>query len=526
MKTFQNLKCCSLRALRQAFSLLAVVALLASSVFALQDGAARTPPMGFNTWNYFGCNNINETNVFNVAKAILLKHAANWEGKTLSLADVGYVFINLDDCWHSQRASDGTPQWNTTRFTHGIPWLSDTLHKMGLKMGIYTDCGTQTCAGYFGSYNNETIDANTYVKWNMDYLKEDWCNVASNLMNQAGCASLYSKMGHALVNAANASVNKRRIVFSLCQWGNYNVATWADSCGHLWRTTGDITADWNSMLGNFHNSYNGYGNVGNYKYAKPGAWNDPDMLEVGNGSLTATENQTHFDLWCISAAPLLMGNNTMAMSEATFTILANREVISVDQDSLGVQGRLTRSSGGIEVYAKRLKSIDSVANRKTAVVILNTGSGSASFTLNWADFGETNSAKVYHVRDLQQHKEVNAAATGSYAVTIPGHGTAHLRFANYGTADALVGISYNKISVAQLKEQIKTRSIAGNTEIFVPEPNSMVQVFDVLGKQLSSVKVSDASWYSLNRSVFAHGACLVRVTTSGGVVAEKLNFVK
>ena len=191
MKTFQQPDKRGSATLRRGLCALAVLALFASSAFALQDGAARTPPMGFNTWNYFGCNNINEANVFGVAKAMLLKHAANWEGKTLSLADVGYVFVNLDDCWHSTRAADGTPQWNTTKFPHGLSWLADTIHKLGLKQGIYTDAGTNTCAGFFGSYNNETTDANTYVKWGMDYLKDDWCSIPSGYSNQAGCATLY-----------------------------------------------------------------------------------------------------------------------------------------------------------------------------------------------------------------------------------------------------------------------------------------------------------------------------------------------
>ena len=313
----------------------------------------------------------------------------------------------------------------------------------------------------------------------------------------------------------------------MCQWGDYNVATWADSCGHLWRTTGDITADWNSVMSNFNTSYNGYGNVGNYKYAKPGAWNDPDMLEVGNGSLSATENQSHFDLWCISAAPLLMGNNTITMPEAVFTILSNREVIGVDQDSLGQQGRIVRTSGNVQVIAKRLKSVDTVANRKAAVVVLNTGSSAASFTVNWSDFGETNAARAYHVRDLWQHQEVAAAATGSYTITsIPSHGTVHLRFANYGTADPGVSISSGSVNIARMKEQIKTRTLAGNAEIFVPEANSTLQVFDLQGKQLAFLRASGAGWRPLSRSALARGACLVRMTTSNGAIAEKIDFVK
>ena len=509
--------------LRHCFGALAALAVFASSVFALQDGAARTPPMGFNTWNYFGCNGINETNVMAVAQSLLKTHPANWESKVIGLKDVGYKYINLDDCWHSQRAADGTPQWNTSRFPHGFPWLTDTIHKMGLKMGIYTDCGTQTCAGYFGSYNNDQIDAETYVKWGFNYLKDDWCNIPSGYSTQAGCATLYSRMGHALVNAAKAadattpSVD-HKIIFSLCQWGNYNVYTWADSCGHLWRTTGDIVANWNSMIGNFHTSCNGYSGQGTAQYAKPGAWNDPDMLEVGNGSLTATENQSHFDMWCMVAAPLLLGNNTPAMTEATFTILSNREVIALDQDSLGYQARMTRSSGGIEVWSKKLNRTNS-----WAVMLLNTGGSTASGTVQWTDMPGMTATSV-PVRDLHSHSQVSAAATDGYAVSnIPSHGTALLVFGTpYWVTQT--DVKFENPGSAGLKGTILTRTLTGTTEIFIPSANSTLQVFNLLGKQIAGVTASRSFWYSLDNA--KRGMYLVRLRGSNGATAEKTVFVK
>lgn len=529
MNAFTKKKCGLRGAFGHVFLALGVVALLIPSVYALQDGAARTPPMGFNTWNYFGCNGINETNVFNVAKSLVQTHPANWEGKVISLKDVGYKYVNLDDCWESSRDGQGNPRWDTRLFPKGFPWLCDTVEKMGLKMGIYTDCGTATCAGRFGTLDHDRQDAEAYVKWGFHYVKEDWCNVPGQYMNQQGCLTLYKRMGDALVAAAKAADSVQpgvdhKVILSLCQWGNYNVASWGDQAGHLWRTTGDIVANWGSVMGNFGSS------LGNYQYAKPGAWNDPDMLEVGNGSLNANENQAHFDMWCIVAAPLLLGNNTPAMTEATFTILSNREVIAVDQDSLGYQGRRTRT--GPDVWSKKMNRANN-----WVIMILNTGSGTANGTVQATDMpGLTLTSMA--VRDLHTHKWLTPSAQLPYSVPgIPSHGTAMLLFAP-DTLDPLT-MKYpypaysntlrepeKAVSVSDRGLSIMTRTRAGSTEVYIPSNGSTLQVFTTQGRQVASLSASQPGWLPLNRQSFVKGMYLVRLKGLDGATGQKTVLVK
>jgi len=529
--------------------------LLPVYIFALQDGGARTPPMGFSTWNYFGCGGINETNVMAVAASLVKTWPTNWEGKQISLQSVGYKFINLDDCWPATpgRTASGTPIVNTSRFPHGFYWLTDTLHKLGLKAGIYSCCGTATCAGYIGSYGYESIDALQYVQWGFDYLKEDWCNVPGQYTNGAGSATLYSRMGHALDHAdstvyadsANASalIKLHKMTFSLCQWGDYNVWTWGDTCGHLWRISGDINASWGSIYSNWSTT------MGISQYAGPGGWNDPDMLEIGNGGLSNTINQSHMDMWCIAAAPLLMGNNTPAMSNDVFTILSNREVIAVDQDSLGYQGRIVRTSGSVQVIVKKLKvrNPDTTDNKKYAVVILNSGGGATFGDIKWSDIGQTNTKNLFRVRNLWLHgwlknnninDTANASITGGtdvdtnvtvtdsvYAPSIPSDGTVHVLM-EMGNPDD-ISVSVRPQDNAAIAAQLGGRmSIRGN-EIFIPLARSMVQVFDMQGRQIASISASQPGWYAVTGRGAVHGGTyLVRLNTPAGSVSRVMAFVK
>ncbi len=531
--------------------------LLPVYIFALQDGGSRTPPMGFSTWNYFACNGINEANVMAVAASLVKVWPANWEGKQISLQSVGYKFINLDDCWPATpgRTAAGVPIVNSSRFPHGFYWLTDTLHKLGLKAGIYSCCGTETCAGYIGSYGYESIDALQYVQWGFDYLKEDWCNVPSQYLNGAGSATLYSRMGHALDHAdstvyadsANASalIKLHKMTFSLCQWGEYNVWTWGDTCGHLWRISGDITAQWGSIYSNWSVT------MGISQYAGPGGWNDPDMLEIGNSfngvALSPTVNQSHMDMWCIAAAPLLMGNNTPAMSQEVFSILSNREVIAVDQDSLGYQGRIVRTSGSIQVVVKKLQvpGNDTAEYKKYAVVLLNTGGGAASGDIKWSDLGQPNTAQ-FRVRNLWLHgwlknnninDTANAPITGGgdvdtnatvsdslYAPSIPSDGTVHvlMESANFTSVRPPQD---NAAIAAQLGNRM---SIRGN-EIFIPLARSMVQVFDMQGRQIASISASQPGWYAVTgrgAGAVHGGTYLVRLNTPAGSVSRVMAFVK
>jgi len=248
--------------------------------------------MGFSTWNEFGCN-ISEAPLVNIGQLMIQKHPANWEGKGLSLKDAGYTYVNIDDCWQAKsRDAQGNPQGDSAKFPKGLKWLADTLHHMGLKIGIYSCAGTATCCNYFAAFDPshpdvgfDQIDANAYANWGLDYLKEDWCNVPSDFQSAAGSQKLYARMRDALKTAT--AKTGRPIVFSLCNWGQFSVYQWGDTVGHLWRTGGDITADWTSILANITNNSSGA------EYAKPGAWNYPDMMEVGNGTLSLSENRAH-----------------------------------------------------------------------------------------------------------------------------------------------------------------------------------------------------------------------------------------
>jgi alpha-galactosidase len=526
--------------------------------------------MGFSTWNFFLCPNINEANVMLVANSLLQVWPSNWEGKQISLKDVGYQFINLDDCWQGVRAADGTPQWNTTEFPHGFPWLVDTIHSLGLKIGIYSDAGTATCCVNFGTWGYDSIDAFTYRKWGFDYLKFDWCNIPSAQNTQYGCDSLYSLMEHWLVNAdslaylADTTPNKvhHPLVFSMCQWNDFggwrdvggtgvNVWTWADSCANLWRTTDDNVAQWQSITapnGPNDGVYNNWhSNLAAAAYSAPGGWNDPDMLEIGNGNLTATQNQSHMDLWCISSAPLLMGNNPATMSETTFTILSNREVIAVDQDSLGYQGRVVRASAignaltdSIFVVVKKLKvrATDTVNNKKYAVVILNNGSTAVAGDILWSDIGETNTKAAYKVRNLWLHRwlksnniidtatppDTTTTITDSlYVASIPSDGTVHVLM-EMGDPDGLSSVrpQDNAALAPQLGSSMRVR---GN-EIFIPLAHSIVQVFDMQGRQIASISASQPGWYSVSGRGVVSGTCLVRLTTLAGSLSRVMTFVQ
>jgi len=493
--------------------------LTVSAAFALQDGACRTPPMGFNTWNYFACSNINQTTMLGAAAAFCKKHWAPYLNDSVSLKTVGYVYLNMDDCWHGSRDASGNPQASATLFPKGLKWLADTVHSMGLKLGIYSCCGTNTCAGKFASYGYEQKDASAYLKWGIDYLKEDWCNVASTYTNEAGCKTLYGRMRDALKNAidtaymTDTSANKVRkpFVFSLCQWGNYNVWNWGDTCGHLWRTTGDITASFTDIMSKASS------NNSHAALAKPGAWNDPDMMEVGNGSLTAAQNQSHFDMWCHMAAPLLLGNNLANMTEAVFTIVSNKEVIAVDQDSLGYQGRIVRTVGTTTYWSKKLKSIDTIQNRKWAVLVVNNSGAAVAATIKWSDFHAT-AGTQYKVRNLWLHKD--STATDSIAIaSIPAYGSVHLVLTQIPVTQILDGIH----SVADCRTvQFMSRTIAGRAEFFVPSANSSVQVFNTMGKQVSSFQTTSSAWYGLSKTNIMGGTYIVRISASGSTIQGKI----
>jgi alpha-galactosidase len=257
---------------------------------------AKTPPMGWNSWNKFGCN-VSETLIMGMADAMA----------SSGMKDAGYEYIVIDDCWQVSRDENGEIVADKEKFPNGIKYLADYIHAKGLKFGIYSCAGSKTCAGRPGGRGHEFQDARTYARYGVDYLKYDWCNTTTQ-----EAKSSYTTMRDGLFAAG------RPIIFSLCEWGTAKPWEWAGSVGHLWRTTGDISDSWNSMINIFTQQKD------LARYAGPGHWNDPDMLEVGNGRMTFEEYKTHFSLWCMLASPLMAGNDLQNMSPDTKTILTNK----------------------------------------------------------------------------------------------------------------------------------------------------------------------------------------------------------
>ncbi|KAJ3690206.1 hypothetical protein LUZ61_019370 [Rhynchospora tenuis] len=356
--------------------------------YTLENGLGRTPQMGWNSWNHFGCN-INEQLIRQTADAMV----------NTGLASLGYKYINIDDCWgESSRDYQGNLVPKQSTFPSGMKALADYVHAKGLKLGIYSDAGSMTCSNTMpGSLYHEEQDVKTFTSWGIDYLKYDNCNNGGIEPKQR-----YQRMTNALQTYGKS------IFFSLCEWGQDNPATWAASMGNSWRTTGDIQDNWNSMTSRADE------NDRWASYAGPGGWNDPDMLEVGNGGMSTEEYRSHFSIWSLVKAPLLIGCDLRSLSQDTKDILGNSEVIAVNQDSLGVQGKKVQSYNGLEVWAGPL------SGGRVAVVLWNRASYQTTITANWASIGLKSSA-VVDARDLWAHSTIYgvqgqlSASVGSHA---------------------------------------------------------------------------------------------------------------
>lgn len=380
-----------------------LLSLCASASFALENGLARTPPMGWNSWNTFA-GNIDETKI----KGVIDVMVAN------GMKDLGYIYVNLDDNWMANPARDasGKLQADAKRFPNGIKALSDYAHAKGMKLGIYSDRGSMTCMNVpqSGGYGHEADDAKTYASWGIDYLKYDNCNTVGQMQSD------YTTMSKALLASG------RPIVFSICAW---QTQSWMPDQGNLWRSTTDIADAWGptgwSVLGNWD------GQVGNYIYTRPGAWSDPDMLEVGHGKLTEDESRSHMGLWALAAAPLIAGNDVRSMSSTIKAILTNPDVIAVDQDSAGIQCRKISDNGDLEVYVKPLGKDFSTF----AVGFLNRSSSTQSLSINWSSLRLDPSSVT--VRDLWNRTDLGIKKDG-YTVSVPSHGLALIKAK--GTPDA------------------------------------------------------------------------------------------
>lgn len=359
------------------------------------NGLARTPPMGWNSWNLFACRGVNDQLIREIADAMV----------SSGMKDAGYQYVNIDDCWMGPRDAQGNLTSNT-KFPD-MKALADYVHSKGLKIGIYTGPGPTTCQGYPASHGHEELDARTFAAWGMDYLKYDWCS-AARIYDDADMHAVYQKMGEALRKTG------RPIVYSLCQYGRAEVWKWgAKVGGNLWRTTGDIRDAWESM------DRIGFRQLDIAQYQQPGHWNDPDMLEVGNGGMTADEYRTHFSLWAMLAAPLLAGNDLRNMSDETKSILLNREVIAIDQDPAGkpVQ-RISPPDSTAVVLARPLH------DGSFAIALFNRADAPQSITVEWSAVGL--SGKKLTARDLWNHAAVPLSGD-FYSASVPRHGVVMLK---------------------------------------------------------------------------------------------------
>jgi alpha-galactosidase len=390
--------------MRHFVALLATV-LMASSVttiltitapapaHAWENGLARTPPMGWNQWNAFGCN---------VTDALVRATADRFV--SAGLRDAGYTYVNIDDCWMTRnRDAAGNLVADPVKFPSGMKAVADYVHSKGLKLGIYSSAGTLTCAGFPASLNHEQQDANLWASWGIDYLKYDNCN------NQGvDAVTRYTRMRDAIIATG------RPMVYSITEWGSTvpRVWTWGEPVGNLWRTTGDITDSFSSMLSIYR------ANVVLAQFAGPGHWNDPDMLEIGNGRMTDTEYRSHFTLWSMMAAPLIIGTDLRNASAATLNILGNRDVIAVDQDTRGVQAREVRSAGGQHVLSRPL------SNGDFAVALFNDTTSAQTITTIPSEAGLPASSS-YRLFDLWS--KATTTTTGTISASVPAHGTVVFR---------------------------------------------------------------------------------------------------
>ncbi len=391
--------------------LVAAAAFCANAYGQKFEELARTPPMGWNSWNKFGCN-VDESLIRQTADAMV----------STGMKDAGYLYVNIDDCWHGERDAQGFIRPDPARFPGGMKALADYVHSKGLKLGIYSDAGWKTCGGKPGSRGREYQDAQTYAEWGVDYLKHDWCNTEGLKAEGA-----YLTMREALRAAG------RPVVFSICEWGTDKPWEWGKKMGHLWRTTGDIYNCFDCVKD--HGTWKSWGVMqildmqkGLREHAGPGHWNDPDMLEVGNG-MSVSEDRAHFSMWAMLAAPLIAGNDLRSMSAETRAILINKEVVAVNQDALGVQGFQYSAKDKVEVWFKPLSDSD------WAMAVLNRSESPHQLSFDWKreQVGDTFSKRAarfdlteYAVRDLWTGRDLGTTRR-TLSATVPPHDVLMLR---------------------------------------------------------------------------------------------------
>jgi alpha-galactosidase len=365
---------------------------------AWDNGLALTPPLGWNSWNKFHCN-VSEDLIKSMADGMV----------SSGMKDAGYQYIVIDDCWQVSRDADGNIVPDPQRFSSGMKALGDYIHSKGLKFGVYSDAGEKTCAGRPGSMGHEYQDALSYANWGVDYLKYDWCHTGKRNAEEA-----YATMRDAL------KASGRPILLSMCEWGTAKPWLWAADTGNQWRTTGDIVDKWQSNRKWPDGSCCELGmldildlQVGLDGFAGPGHWNDPDMLEVGNGGMTGSEYRAHFSLWCILNAPLIAGNDLRNMSPEIKEILTNKEVIAINQDPLGREAHRAWKQGDREIWSKPLQ------DGSRAVLLLNRGPAESEITVPWIAIAYPDHLAA-SVRDLWAHQDLGKFA-GKFSAKVPAH---------------------------------------------------------------------------------------------------------
>ncbi len=389
--------------MKKIFLLLSLILSILSTIQGQERILCPTPPMGWNTWNCFN-RNINEEQIREIADLMI----------STGLKDAGYTYLVVDDCWQTHR-EDGVIQADSTKFSSGIQNLATYVHSKGLKFGIYSCAGSETCAGRPGSQGYEYIDAVTYANWGVDFLKYDWCN-----NNGANAREAYLTMSNALKSTG------RPIVLSICEWGTNKPWEWGKGIGDMWRVSEDIIA---TVEGT---TYWGGGSIFKiidimtplWPYAGPGHWNDADMLQVGNGNLTYDENVMHFSMWCMLSSPLMIGCDLRNIDKHTLDILTNKEVIAINQDKLGKQGRMFERSGKYhEIWIKELSDGD------IALCFLNKDEKEWILDYHFWGFdiiGLDRTYDRYIVRDVWKHKDIGDTGD-KYNFTVPAHGVALFR---------------------------------------------------------------------------------------------------
>jgi len=403
-------------ALAAAAAATALVTLPNSSAQALENGVARTPPMGWNSWNTFGCN-INESLIRGMADSIV----------SSGMSALGYKYVVVDDCWFNpNRDSSGNLQGDPSRFPSGMKALGDYLHNKGLKFGIYEVPVAKTCGqgtggypGMTGSQGHEAQDARQFAAWGVDYLKYDYCSGVGTINDQI---ATFAKMRDAL------KATGRPIVYSINS-NSFHCCTgpqrnWGD-VANMWRTTEDITNKWDT--GNTNGYPMGVQNILNVTIplaanARPGSFNDPDMMEVGRGGMTDTEQRTHFAMWAIMASPLIAGNDIRSMNSATATILKNTNLIDINQDELAMQGTQVSFDGTRRVLSKKL------SNGDVAVALFNQGGSTTTISTTTAAIGKTGNS--FTLRDAWTN--ATSTTTGAISASVPSHGTVVYRVSSNG----------------------------------------------------------------------------------------------